>query len=145
MSGGANTDASVSSASAVPGDIVREAGTRTPEVSFRFSAGELSLAGESYPEDVTKFYRPLIDALDAFVAARPERVTLDLALVYFNSSSAKALTMIMERVDRVAAQGARAHVHWFYDPEDETMQELGEEFGEDLEHASFELSEHPAS
>ena len=28
---------------------------------------------------------------------------------------------------------------WFHDEEDDTMKELGEEFGEDLEHAEFKL------
>ena len=34
-------------------------------------------------------------------------------------------------------------VHWFHDPEDETMEELGEEFGEDLENATFQLRKLP--
>lgn len=130
---------SAASGSKPPADIVREATTRTPRVSFLFSDGKLSLTGESYPEDVTKFYGPLLDALEAFVEGRPKRCDLDLALIYFNSSSAKAITMIMERVDAAAARGTEAAVRWFFDPEDETMEELGEEFGEDLEHASFRM------
>ena len=30
-------------------------------------------------------------------------------------------------------------VFWFYDEEDDTMQELGEEFGEDLANTQFHL------
>jgi len=41
---------------------------------------------------------------------------------------------------RRAAGGAGVTIVWHYDEEDDTMQELGEEFGEDLEHAAFRLT-----
>ena len=40
--------------------------------------------------------------------------------------------MLMDKLDAAAANGASVDVFWYYDPEDDTMQELGEEFGEDL-------------
>ena len=40
--------------------------------------------------------------------------------------------MLMDKLDAAAANGASIDVFWYYDPEDDTMQELGEEFGEDL-------------
>ena len=63
----------------------------------------------------------------------------DFELIYFNSSSAKAIMMLMEKLDEAAANGAEVEVYWYYDEEDDTMRELGEEFGEDLEHATFHL------
>ena len=63
----------------------------------------------------------------------------DFELIYFNSSSAKAIMMLMEKLDDAAKNGASIEVYWYYDEEDDTMQELGEEFGEDLEHAAFHL------
>ena len=32
---------------------------RTPAVTFDFAENHLKLAGESYPEDVTEFYKPV--------------------------------------------------------------------------------------
>lgn len=117
---------------------------RTPEVDFAFSEGRLRLAGESYPEDVSSFFAPVFRALDAHLATLSEGACrLDLELVYFNSSSAKALMVLLEKLDAAAAKGAAIVVHWRYDPEDDTMQELGEEFGEDLEHARFSLEALP--
>ena len=117
------------------------AGTdRTPEVDFKTDVGHLRLAGESYPEDVTAFYRPIFAALDAHLAELGTgSCRFDLALLYFNSSSAKAIMMLLEKLDAAAAKGARVDVHWSYDEEDDTMQELGEEFGEDISHATFHL------
>ncbi len=117
---------------------------RTPTVDFDFDKGHLRLAGESYPEDVTTFYNPLFDALRSWLNDdQSTRCRFDLELIYFNSSSAKAIMMIMEMLDAAAAKGMTIEVYWFHDPEDETMEELGEEFGEDLEHASFRLKKLP--
>jgi hypothetical protein len=47
--------------------------------------------------------------------------------------------MLMDKLHAAAANGASVDIYWFYDVEDDTMQELGEEFGEDLESAKFHL------
>lgn len=117
---------------------------RTPAVLFDFVDHHLKLSGESYPEDVTIFFNPIFEALDGYLAGLSAgRCRFDFELVYFNSSSAKAIMMIMERLDEAAAAGSRVEVHWFYDSEDETMHELGGEFGEDLENATFHLETMP--
>jgi hypothetical protein len=113
---------------------------RTPAVSFDFANHRLKIAGESYPEDVTEFYGPVFAALDAYLAELGQgNARVDFELIYLNSSSAKAVMMLMDKLEAAAANGAKIDVHWFYDKEDDTMQELGEEFGEDLEAASFHL------
>lgn len=116
------------------------ASTRTPAVAFDFAGHHLKISGESYPEDVTSFYTPLFDALDNYLDGRTSGACrFDFELIYFNSSSAKAIMMLMEKLDEAAKAGMSVDVHWFYDPQDETMHELGEEFGEDLQHAAFHL------
>jgi hypothetical protein len=116
------------------------ASTRTPAIDFDFGKNHLKLSGESYPEDVTEFYNPVFSALDTYLATLgPGSCRFDFELIYLNSSSAKAVMMLMDKLDAAAAKGAAVDVHWFYDEEDDTMQELGEEFGEDLENAKFHL------
>jgi hypothetical protein len=113
--------------------------SRTPAVSFDFANHQLKLSGESYPEDVTTFYNPIFDVLDKYLdTLSTGHCRFDFELIYFNSSSAKAIMMIMEKLDE-AATGSHIEVYWFYDPQDETMHELGGEFGEDLENATFHL------
>jgi len=121
-------------------NLVIPASTRTPAIDFDFGKNYLKLSGESYPEDVTEFYNPVFSALDAYLATLgPGNCSFDFELIYLNSSSAKAVMMLMDKLDAAAAKGAAVDVHWFYDEEDDTMQELGEEFGEDLENAKFHL------
>ena len=117
-----------------------DATDRSPAIAFDFAAHHLKISGESYPEDVTAFYNPVFEALDAYLGDLGEGgCRFDFELIYFNSSSAKAIMMLMAKLDEAAEAGATVEVHWYYDEEDDTMEELGEEFGEDLEHATFHL------
>jgi hypothetical protein len=119
---------------------------RTPAIDFDFGQNRLKLSGESYPEDVTEFYNPVFAALDAYLAALGQgSCRFDFELIYLNSSSAKAVMMLMDKLDVAAAKGAAVDVYWFYDEEDNTMQEVGEEFGEDLENAKFHLEKMTAN
>jgi len=114
--------------------------SRTPAVVFDFGNNHLKIAGESYPEDVTEFYKPVFNALDTYLGALGQgSFRFDFELIYLNSSSAKAVMMLMDKLEDAAKNGATVEVYWFYDKEDDTMQELGEEFGEDLESATFHL------
>ena len=89
---------------------------------------------------MTEFYNPVFSALDAYLAALgPGSCRFDFELIYLNSSSAKAVMMLMDKLEAAAVKGAAVDVYWFYDEEDDNMQELGEEFGEDLENANFHL------
>jgi hypothetical protein len=122
-------------------NLVIPAAARTPAIHFDFSSNHLKVSGESYPEDVTEFYKPVFSVLDAYLATLGSgSCRFDFELIYINSSSAKAIMMLMDKLDAAAAaNGASVDIYWFYDVEDDTMQELGEEFGEDLESAKFHL------
>ena len=114
--------------------------TNTPEVDFDFLQNYLRLSGESHPEDVTEFYSPVLEALNSYLDELGSgECKFDFEFIYFNSSSAKIVMSLMEQLDEAAENGAKIKVRWLYDEEDDTMLELGEEFGEDLEHAEFEL------
>jgi hypothetical protein len=113
---------------------------RTPAVTFDFGENHLKLTGESYPENVTEFYNPVFAALDTYLAKIGKgSCRFDFELIYLNSSSAKAIMMLMDKLDAAAEGGATVDVYWFFDKEDDTMQELGEEFGEDLANVKFHL------
>lgn len=117
-----------------------ESTSRTPAVVFDFVNNHFKIAGESYPEDVTEFYGPVFNALDSYLRKLDKgSCRFEFELIYLNSSSAKAIMMMMDKLEAAAKNGASVEVYWYYDKEDDTMQELGEEFGEDLENATFHL------
>ncbi len=113
---------------------------RSPEVEFDFAAGRLSLKGESYPEDASAVFGPIFAALEQFLAdAAGRQIRFDFNLIYFNSSSAKALMNMFQLLERAAQGGVGVEINWYYAADDETMQEFGEDFSEDLEHVTFNL------
>jgi hypothetical protein len=118
---------------------------RTPDVNLDFATGVLCMRGESYPDDVATFFGPIFAALRAYLAEPGDGpIRFDMELVYFNSSSAKALMNIFQMLETVAEQGRSVAVNWYYDPGDDAMQELGEDFAEDLTAVVFTMKENPA-
>lgn len=114
---------------------------RSPEIDFDFAAGNLSLKGESYPEDASAVFGPIFAALDRFLAETTlTSIRFNIELIYFNSSSAKALMNMFQMLEKKAAEGpASVTVDWVFAAEDETMREFGEDFSEDLKAVSFNL------
>ena len=122
-------------------NIVIPASERAPAVDFDFAAGILKLKGESYPEDVASFFGPPMSALATYLDGLSGTgvVRFDIELIYFNSSSAKVLMNIMLLLEKAGKAGNEVVVNWYFNSDDDTMQEFGEDFSEDLERVRFNL------
>ncbi|MGU3360547.1 DUF1987 domain-containing protein [Methylobacterium sp. M6A4_1b] len=113
---------------------------RSPRVDFDFATGHLSLQGESYPEDAAAFFGPLLQALRTYLThASGPPIVFEVALAYFNSSSAKALMNLFMPLEDAAEQGRSVTVRWRFADGDETIEEAGEDFAGDFCHARFEM------
>ena len=117
-----------------------EATDRLPEIDFDFQNLVFRIRGESYPEDVTAFYGPILDKLTTCLESALDRaVEFNFELIYFNSSSAKIIMGIFDQLEEAANAGSSVTINWHYDAEDDTMEELGQEFAEDLESVTFNM------
>ncbi|OEC32830.1 Fe-S oxidoreductase [Pseudomonas sp. 21C1] len=115
-----------------------EATPTSPEVDFKFDSHQLAIRGESYPENAAAFYAPITQQLRSYLASLQDTtVTVDIALAYFNSSSTKMLFSIFDALDESAKQGNTIRVNWYFDEEDETIFEFGEELKADFEAIEF--------
>lgn len=113
---------------------------RSPEITFDFGNNVFLIKGESYPEDVKEFYGPPVEQLEKHLdALKGAEVSFTFEFVYFNSSTAKILMNLFDLLDATAMRGNKVTVTWGFEAEDDNMEELGEEFGEDLEYAKFNL------
>jgi hypothetical protein len=112
---------------------------RTPELLFDFAANSFSLKGESYPENIAEFYGEPMSQLKKHLSDQEgQKITFSFELPYFNSSSAKTIMGLFSMLDQAAEDGNDVHITWACEEGDD-MQEMGEEFAEDLEKATFEL------
>jgi hypothetical protein len=111
-------------------------------VHFDPDSGVLRMQGESYPENAGKFFEPVLGWLEAYLqqADQDAQVAMDMDIVYFNSSSSKALMDLFILLEDAGAAGKRVSVTWRYHPENEIAQECGEEFAEDCASVRFHLA-----
>lgn len=103
----------------------------TPAISTHFSQGRVTMSGDSYPENPFEFFQPLIDWIDTFLKRQIGAFSLELDLVYLNTSSIRAMMDIFDRMEIAHQSGMDIRVLWSYDPENERVGELAEEFKED--------------
>lgn len=112
----------------------------SPEVDFRFSDRELSLKGESYPENAAQFWGSIISNLRQFLdqdTSPSAGLTMHVALTYFNSSSTKMLFSLFGVLDEKAESGTVVTLNWYHDEEDDTIFEFGQELSEDFPNLVF--------
>ena len=113
---------------------------RSPKIDFDFGANKFKVSGESYPEDVNEFYGPIVEKMEDHLNSLSDaKILFEFELIYFNSSTAKILMGLFDMMDEAAEAGNEVLVNWRYEEDDDNMEELGEEYGEDLEHATFQL------
>lgn len=125
--------------------VLRIEGTdRSPFVLFDPSAGRLEMRGESYPEDAAGFFGPLLGQLETYLSGG-RRLTAELWMDYFNSSSAKALMNMFQLFEDRSGGGAAVTVNWYFHEDDDTMREFGEDFAGDFSHAAFNMCPREAS
>ena len=116
-------------------------GDRSPSILCNWLEGTMEIKGESYPENVTEFYGPILSSMEKFFKSNnKQNFTCTFELLYFNSSSAKVLMRMFDMFEEFS--GSNSHnikVYWRVDKEDDNMRELGEEFAEDIENIKFEI------
>jgi hypothetical protein len=111
---------------------------RTPEVDFRFRENHLALRGEAYPEDAAAFFGPLLKDLAAYCESiQGQKLQAEFQLLYFNTSSAKALMNMIQILESTARSGTQVEVRWLYQEDDDVIREFGEDFSIELQHVRF--------
>jgi D-serine dehydratase len=101
---------------------------RTPEIVLSAQPAKLSIKGESYPEDVSAFYGQIIQKVNSLVESPLGPLSVEIQLIYINSSSIKALFRIFEVLDEYQKKDQAVMIQWLLDEDDDIMQELGEDF-----------------
>ncbi|UKN01610.1 DUF1987 domain-containing protein [Paracrocinitomix mangrovi] len=114
--------------------LIIEATEDTPSIDFDPGTNNLKISGRSLPEDVTKFYQPVLDWLDELEASSGNDCTLHVGLEYFNTASSKLILDILMKLEDIHMDGNNTiKVIWSHDARDVDMQEAAEEYSELVE------------
>lgn len=103
----------------------------TPGIRCDADAGTVEMRGDSYPENSFELFSPVIDWIEAFLADTDRQLTLNLHLLYLNTSSVKAMMDIFDMLEEAHGNRRKVAVNWYYDEQNERVAELAEEFKED--------------
>ena len=121
------------------GALVMEGTEDTPFVHLDRLSDTYIISGRSLPEDVTEFYKPVMDWLEEFAKTPEPEIKFTIKLEYFNTASSKVLLDIMMKLEDIHAAGDTGIcIHWHYMAADEDMYEAGVEY-KDLVSVPFEL------
>ncbi len=100
----------------------------TPEVFFSPDDGILKIEGRSIPEDPGEIYDNIIDRLTQYYQNPREVTRIDIKLEYINSGSSKYMLELMRILKRNYDKGNDVIVNWYYEEDDESIQELGQHY-----------------
>lgn len=105
----------------------------TPEVLLDKDAGQFSITGKSLPEDVKEFYNPLINWINEYATSPNPETTLKVKMDYFNTASSKMILEIFEIMKEIQDAGHKVSIDWYYQEDDEDMQDAGEDYADIVE------------
>ena len=103
----------------------------TPTILCNPDSGVMTMQGDSYPENSFEFFGEVIEWVEQFLQHSASPLQLDLQLIYMNTSSVKAMMDIFDLLEAAFEQNRAVSVRWYYDPDNERVVELAEEFKED--------------
>ena len=109
-------------------NILRESSAKTPAINFDAKSGVLLLKGRSIPENSIEFYKPLNDWFDLYGEKPLDETIIDMKLEYFNTSSSKCILDLLKRLEKINKAGSKVSVNWYFESEDEDMEEAGEDY-----------------
>lgn len=113
--------------------LIIEATEETPFVHFDSVNNIFEISGNSYPEDSTAFYLPVINWISDFSNNPPGSAEFRFSFIYLNSSSYKAIYDVLHILNDLRQQkGVEVSVKWFYKEGDVDIREIGEGLAETL-------------
>lgn len=106
-----------------------EATERTPKVNLDKSLNTFEFIGDSYPENVLNFYKPVLEWLSEYANSPNEETIVTFQLEYFDTSSSKMILDILVKLSDMVEEGYNVKVRWMYQYDDDDMMRAGEEYG----------------
>ena len=109
--------------------LIEALGNKCPQVTFDPFSGEFELAGISRSENSRGFYEPVFNWLEQYAENPSENTNMNVRLQYFNTSSAKCLLEVFEKLIILHEENKTSLViKWFYEEDDEDMLDAGENY-----------------
>lgn len=103
---------------------------KTPMLDFNGETGVFVMSGVSNPENASEFYQPVLNWLEDFIQSKPKKLTVEIRLDYFSTSSSKMILQLLKKFEALKKNGAEVVIKWIYFEEDEDLKEAGQQYSE---------------
>ena len=100
----------------------------TPKVDLDPGKGYILIEGRSIPENPGQFYELIFEWLRDYYSSPKDETIVEIKLEYVNSGSSKYILEFLRTVSKYHADGNTSEVHWYFEEEDESIEELGEHY-----------------
>ena len=110
--------------------LIIESTLKTPEIRFNNNTGIFEIKGMSCAEYALDFYKPVFNWLDLYIESPLPVTTLNIQFKYFNTSSAKCILQLFEKIAKVEIVGSKLEINWYYNKNDEQMLADGENYSD---------------
>lgn len=100
--------------------------TETPNVLMDATQGKFQVTGRSLIDNASTFYQPIVEWLKEYAMNPNSETVISFKFEYLNIESSKSvldLLTVLEKIDGTS-------VIWYFNEEDEDMEEIGEELAE---------------
>lgn len=101
---------------------------KTPKVYFDPGENMFELSGRSIPEDSVGFYQRILAWVDEYSKNPNAHTNFKFELEYFNTSSSKNILELLKKLEGIHNDGHDVKISWYYDEDDEDMEETGEDY-----------------
>jgi hypothetical protein len=108
--------------------LVIQPTSKTPYINFNDQNGSFEIKGMSCSEYAYDFYKPIFEWLENYIKTPVNVTTVNIQLKYFNTSSAKCILQLLERIAVLIKQQHKVEVNWYYEKDDEQMLTDGENY-----------------
>jgi len=98
----------------------------TPGVMLDKANGIFEISGRSLPEDASSFFDPIIAWIENYKKDPNPNTEFTFKMEYFNTASSKFIQDIILSLEKMN----NIKVVWCFQPDDENMEETGQEFSE---------------
>ncbi|MGM0497637.1 MAG: DUF1987 domain-containing protein [Bacteroidota bacterium] len=101
---------------------------KTPEIDFDAQKGILKISGRAIPENPEELFSGVIQWVKEYFRSPQELTTIEIQLEYINSGSSKFILDFLHLLQDMHNSGKKCKVNWYYEEDDEAVQELGKHY-----------------
>ncbi len=109
-------------------DINRNQTADSPAINFNKNTKTLSITGNSYPENCSSIYEPILDFIVNYDVEELKKLQINFYFNLVNSTSVVYISKLLLNASSLTKNGLDVGVKWSYDQFDEELLDLGEKF-----------------